>query len=75
LLQRAKSEAEKDAIATAPEKTSWNQSAPAHVLKVSYRSLLSKIEQYGLTTFRGVSRGEANKLSNMGHTEWAPAGK
>jgi DNA-binding NtrC family response regulator len=45
-VQGIKSEAEKKAIATALEKTKWNRKAAARLLKVSYRTLLYKIEQY-----------------------------
>jgi two-component system, NtrC family, response regulator AtoC len=46
LLQTVKSEAERNAIATALKKTGWNRKAAARLLQVSYRSLLYKIEQY-----------------------------
>jgi Bacterial regulatory protein, Fis family len=39
-------EAERVAIASALEKTGWNRKAAARLLKVSYRSILYKIEQY-----------------------------
>jgi DNA-binding NtrC family response regulator len=46
LVQNVKLEAEKNAIAAALEKTAWNRKAAARLLKVSYRTLLYKIEQY-----------------------------
>jgi two-component system response regulator AtoC len=46
LVQSVKLEAEKNAIAAALEKTGWNRKAAARLLKVSYRTLLYKIEQY-----------------------------
>ncbi len=46
LVQTVKLEAEKNAIAAALEKTGWNRKAAARLLKVSYRSLLYKIDQY-----------------------------
>jgi two-component system, NtrC family, response regulator AtoC len=46
LVQSVKLEAEKHAIAAALEKTGWNRKAAARLLKVSYRTLLYKIEQY-----------------------------
>lgn len=46
LVQTVKLEAEKNAIAAALERTGWNRKAAARLLKVSYRSLLYKIEQY-----------------------------
>lgn len=46
MVQSIKSETEKKAIATALEKTKWNRKAAARLLKVSYRTLLYKIEHY-----------------------------
>jgi two-component system, NtrC family, response regulator AtoC len=46
LVQTVKLEAEKNAIAAALERTGWNRKAAARMLKVSYRTLLYKIEQY-----------------------------
>jgi two-component system response regulator AtoC len=46
LVQSVKLEAEKNAIAAALERTGWNRKAAARLLKVSYRTLLYKIEQY-----------------------------
>ena len=46
LVQTVKLEAEKNAISAALEKTGWNRKAAARLLKVSYRSLLYKIDQY-----------------------------
>jgi two-component system response regulator AtoC len=46
LVQSVKAEAEKNAITVALEKTGWNRKAAARMLKVSYRSVLYKIEQY-----------------------------
>jgi len=46
LVQTVKLEAEKNAIAAALEKTGWNRKAASRLLKVSYRTLLYKIEQY-----------------------------
>ena len=46
LLQSVKGETERNAIATALEQTRWNRKAAAHLLKVSYRTLLYKIQQY-----------------------------
>jgi two-component system, NtrC family, response regulator AtoC len=46
LVHSVKLEAEKNAIAAALEKTGWNRKAAARLLKVSYRTLLYKIEQY-----------------------------
>jgi len=46
LVQTVKLEAEKNAISAALERTGWNRKAAARLLKVSYRTLLYKIEQY-----------------------------
>jgi two-component system, NtrC family, response regulator AtoC len=50
LVQSVKLEAEKNAIAAALEKTGWNRKAAARLLKVSYRTLLYKIEQYQMNS-------------------------
>jgi DNA-binding NtrC family response regulator len=49
LLEDVKSQAEKRAIKAALAKTGWNRKAAAQLLKVSYRSLLYKIERYHMT--------------------------
>jgi two-component system, NtrC family, response regulator AtoC len=49
LVQSVKAEAERTAIAVALEKTGWNRKAAARLLKVSYRTVLYKIEQYQMT--------------------------
>jgi two-component system, NtrC family, response regulator AtoC len=46
LIQGIKSEAEQGAIAAALKRTGWNRKAAARLLRVSYRTLLYKIEQY-----------------------------
>ena len=46
LVQSVKLEAEVSAIAAALEKTGWNRKAAARLLKISYRTLLYKIDQY-----------------------------
>jgi DNA-binding NtrC family response regulator len=46
LIQSVKSETERNAIGLALEKTGWNRKAAACLLRVSYRTLLYKIEQY-----------------------------
>ena len=48
LLQGVRAEAEKSAIALALQKTGWNRKAAARLLKVSYRTILYKIDQYKL---------------------------
>jgi two-component system response regulator AtoC len=49
LIQSVKAKAEKNAIALALEKTGWNRKAAARLLKVSYRTVLYKIEEYKIT--------------------------
>jgi len=46
LVHDIKSETERNAIGIALEKTGWNRKAAARLLRVSYRTLLYKIEQY-----------------------------
>jgi two-component system response regulator AtoC len=46
LIQGIKSEAEQNAIGAALRRTGWNRKAAARLLKVSYRTLLYKIDQY-----------------------------
>jgi two-component system response regulator AtoC len=46
LVQSVKLEAERNAITAALNRTGWNRKAAARLLKVSYRTLLYKIEQY-----------------------------
>ena len=46
VVRSVKLEAERNAIAAALERTGWNRKAAARLLKVSYRTLLYKIEQY-----------------------------
>jgi DNA-binding NtrC family response regulator len=48
LVQAVKLEAERNAIVAALQKTGWNRKAAARLLKVSYRTLLYKIDQYQL---------------------------
>jgi two-component system, NtrC family, response regulator AtoC len=49
LVQTVKGETERNAIAVALEQTHWNRKAAARLLKVSYRTLLYKIQQYHMT--------------------------
>jgi two-component system response regulator AtoC len=49
VVQNVKGEAEKNAIAAALERTGWNRKAAARLLKVSYRTVLYKIDQYKMT--------------------------
>ena len=71
LVQSLKSETERNAIAVALEKTSWNRKAAARLLGVSYRTLLYKIDHYAMNeaatpvvTQQGLIRDESkNKVS------------
>lgn len=60
LIQSVKGEAERNAIATALEQARWNRKAAARLLKVSYRTLLYKIEQYHMTPPAGDLPGYGN---------------
>jgi two-component system, NtrC family, response regulator AtoC len=46
LVRNAKGETERNAISGALEETHWNRKAAARLLRISYRSLLYKIQQY-----------------------------
>jgi len=46
LIQGVKREAERNAIGAALLRTGWNRKAAARLLKVSYRTLLYKIDEY-----------------------------
>jgi two-component system response regulator AtoC len=48
LARNAKGEVERHAIQQALEETHWNRKAAARLLKVSYRGLLYKIQEYRL---------------------------
>jgi DNA-binding NtrC family response regulator len=65
LVQSVKLEAEKNAIAAALDKTGWNRKAAARLLKVSYRTLLYKIEQYQMNS-SDASLFPGNGLRNKG---------
>ena len=48
LIQGIKSQAEQNAIGAALHRTGWNRKAAARLLRVSYRTLLYKIDQYNM---------------------------
>jgi len=50
LLKNVREEAERNAIAQTLERTRWNRKAAARLLKVSYRTILYKIQQYELSS-------------------------
>ncbi len=49
LVRGIKDETERNAIVNALEETHWNRKAAARLLRISYRTLLYKIQSYGLT--------------------------
>ena len=63
LLQSLKLEAEKNVIAAALQKTGWNRKAAARMLRVSYRALLYKIDQYHLRPSTAPQFPEENTFS------------
>jgi two-component system, NtrC family, response regulator AtoC len=67
LVQSVKLEAEKNAIAAALQKTGWNRKAAARMLKVSYRALLYKIDQYHLRPPTASQFSEENTFSGNGN--------
>jgi two-component system response regulator AtoC len=68
LVQNAKGETERNAISNALEQTRWNRKAAARLLKVSYRTLLYKIQQYHMSPPEYVSPSAPNNgLRGNGH--------
>ena len=63
LVQSVKGEAERNAIATALEQARWNRKSAARLLKVSYRTLLYKIEQYHMSPPTSELPGYGNARS------------
>jgi two-component system response regulator AtoC len=65
LVQSVKGKAERNAIVTALDQVSWNRKAAARLLKVSYRTLLYKIEQYHMSPppshFSGYGHGHPSR--------------
>jgi DNA-binding NtrC family response regulator len=49
LVKSVKDEAERNAIAGALDKTHWNRKAAARLLRISYRALLYKIQEYHMS--------------------------
>jgi two-component system response regulator AtoC len=66
LVKSAKLETERSAIGAALEKTSWNRKAAAQLLKISYRTLLYKIEQYQLRSPEALMFPGNNGLKGKG---------
>jgi DNA-binding NtrC family response regulator len=48
-VRSLKNEAETHAIARVLEQTNWNRKEAARLLNISYKALLYKIRQYGIT--------------------------
>jgi DNA-binding NtrC family response regulator len=72
LVQSVKGEAERNAIATALEQTRWNRKAAARLLKVSYRTLLYKIQQYHMSPpeyASSFSSGYGTKNNGYGYKD------
>jgi len=69
LVQSVKGETERSAIATALDQARWNRKAAARLLKVSYRTLLYKIEQYHMSPpashLSGYGNGGAFRERNL----------
>ena len=65
LVQSVKGKAERNAIVTALDQARWNRKAAARLLKVSYRTLLYKIEQYHMSPppshFSGYGDGHSSR--------------
>jgi two-component system response regulator AtoC len=49
MVRNAKGDTERSAIADALEKTQWNRKAASRLLRISYRALLYKIQEYHIT--------------------------
>ncbi len=69
LVQSVKGEAERNAIAEALERSGWNRKAAARLLKISYRTLLYKIEHYHMSPptshLSGYGNGGPVRLRNL----------
>ena len=76
LINGVKSAAERNAIAAALQKTRWNRKAAARLLRVSYRTLLYKIERYKMSASDPEpggypANGEVSAASPMSSTRKA----
>jgi len=67
LVESAKATAERNAIASALMQTQWNRKAAARLLRVSYRTLLYKIEHYRMSPPVLHFSGYANGIALKGH--------
>ena len=75
LIQDVKSEAERNAIASALEKTGWNRKAAARLLKVSYRTMLYKIEHYHMSSSDSYASPYINGNGSRGNGHGLKNGK
>jgi DNA-binding NtrC family response regulator len=69
IIDGVKSEAEKNAIEIALQKTGWNRKAAARLLQVSYRALLYKIDHYHLNAPQPYLGGFPYNGANSGGKE------
>jgi two-component system, NtrC family, response regulator AtoC len=67
LVQSVRVEAERNAIVAALQKTGWNRKAAARMIKVSYRTLLYKIDQYHLRPNGGMEFSEGHPSNVTGN--------
>lgn len=67
LVQSVRLETEKNAIAAALKKTGWNRKAAARMLKVSYRTVLYKIDRYHLRPSTATQFPEEHILPGNGN--------
>jgi len=67
LVQTVKLETERTAIAAALDRTGWNRKAAARLLRVSYRTLLYKIEQYHMRAPEAYPSSVGNGLKGNGN--------
>lgn len=69
LIQNVKWETERNAISAALEKTGWNRKAAARLLKISYRTILYKIEHYRMSagSYASPYLVEGSKDNGNGH--------
>lgn len=66
LVQSVRIEAERTAIVAALQRTGWNRKAAARLIKVSYRTLLYKIDQYHLRPNGGLQFSDGQTQGDDG---------
>jgi two-component system response regulator AtoC len=67
LVQSVRVVAERNAIVAALQKTGWNRKAAARMIKVSYRTLLYKIDQYHLRPSGGMEFPDGHASNGDGN--------